>query len=208
MIRLLLADDHAVVRAGLTQMLAGVPDIEVIGAVSDGGAALEAARIDPPDVVLMDLQMPGVDGIEGTRRIKREMPDVAVVVLTTFSDSQLVLEAIDAGANGYMLKDAEPDELLRAIRVAAKGESPISPKAAQTLLLARTQRRGPVLTERERAVLMLVADGLTNHEIAARLYVSEKTVKAHLTSVYQRLDVDGRTQAAEWARRNLVPESA
>jgi DNA-binding NarL/FixJ family response regulator len=151
--------------------------------------------------------MPDVDGIEATRRIKAAHPDIAVVVLTSFSDSHEILGAIDAGANGYMLKDADPDEILRGIRAAARGESPISPKAAQTLLSARTKRPGAELTTRERSVLVLVAEGLTNQQVAKRLGVSEKTVKAHLTSAYQRLGVESRAAATEWVRRHGLTEA-
>jgi DNA-binding NarL/FixJ family response regulator len=208
MIRVLIADDHAVVRAGLQQLLAGFADIDVVDAASDGGSAATLAALHTPDVVLMDLQMPDVDGIEGTRRIKAATPDAAVIVLTSFADAPLINEAIDAGATGYLLKDADPDEIVRGIRAAARGESPFSPKAAQALLSSRSRRPDAGLTTRERAVLLLVADGLTNREVARRLDVSEKTVKAHLTSAYQRLGVDGRGEAAAWVRRHGLAEPA
>src|SRR5204863_940937 len=155
-----------------------------------------------PDVVLMDLSMPGVDGIEATRRLMAEQPESRVVILTSFSDRERILDALDAGAVGYLLKDAEPDELLRGVRAAARGESPLAPKAAQAVLEARAQSRPAAdLTARERDVLELVADGLANKQIARRLGIAEKTVKTHLTNVFQRIGVTDRTQAALWARR-------
>ena len=203
MIRVLLADDHAVVRAGLSQLLSGAEGIEVVGTAADGEEALRVATETPVDVVLMDLSMPGVDGVEATRRIRAARPATQVVVLTSFSDRERILQALDAGAIGYLLKDAEPAELLAGIRAAARGESPLAPKAASALLAARAERR-PVeeLTGRERDVLELVAAGLPNKLIARRLGISEKTVKTHLTSVFRRIGVDDRTQAAIWAREH------
>jgi DNA-binding NarL/FixJ family response regulator len=202
MIRTLLAEDHALVRQGLEQLLAGVEDVEVVGAASDGAEAVELASTHNPDFVLMDLSMPNVDGIEATRRIVDASPDVHVVVLTSFSDRERILDALDAGAVGYLLKDAEPDEVVRGIRAAARGESPLAPKAAQELISARTEQRGAELSEREEEVLRCVAKGLSNKLIARQLGISEKTVKAHLTSIYQRIGVTDRTQAALWAQRH------
>jgi DNA-binding NarL/FixJ family response regulator len=145
-----------------------------------------------------------LDGIEATRRIVGEDPAVAVVVLTSFSDRERILEALDAGAIGYLLKDADPDELFRGIRAAARGESPLAPKAAREVLGARSERRDNGLTDRELEVLGLVRAGLSNKLIARRLEISEKTVKAHLTSVFQRIGVTDRTQAALWAERHSV----
>jgi DNA-binding NarL/FixJ family response regulator len=204
-IRLLLVDDHHVVRAGLQQLFAAAGDVEVVGAVATGEEALELAASGAPDVVLMDLSMPGLDGTETTRRLLRSHPGVRVVVLTSFSDRERILDALDAGAIGYMLKDAEPDELVRGIRAAHRGESPLDPKAASTLLRARA-RPGIDLTDREQEVLRLVASGLPNKLIAARLRISEKTVKAHLTSIFQSIDVTDRTQAALWAQRRGLGE--
>jgi DNA-binding NarL/FixJ family response regulator len=154
----------------------------------------------------MDLSMPGTDGIEATRRIGAELRDTRVVVLTSFSDRERILDALDAGAIGYMLKDAEPEELLRGVRAAARGESPLDPKAASALLGAVADRRAATdeLTAREREVLALVARGLPNKLIARELEISEKTVKAHLTSVFQRIGVTDRTQAALWATRHGI----
>jgi DNA-binding NarL/FixJ family response regulator len=151
----------------------------------------------------MDLEMPRMDGIEATRQITQDHPDVAVVVLTSFSDREKILAALDAGAVGYLLKDVEPPELARAIRAAAAGEVPLDPKAARALLTARTTATpGDSLSERERAVLAMVAEGLPNKLIARKLSISEKTVKAHLTSVFRQIGVTDRTQAALWAVEN------
>ena len=204
MIRVLIAEDHAVVRSGLLQLLGNVDDVEVVGAASDGEEAVALAAAERPDVVLMDLEMPGLDGIEATRRIRVADDEVNVVVLTAFSDRRRILDAIDAGAVGYLLKDAEPDELIRGLEAAARGESPLDPKAAQALVSARAERSGEVeLTPREHEVLALLCDGLPNKLIARRLEISEKTVKAHLTNIFQRIGVTDRTQAALWAQANL-----
>jgi DNA-binding NarL/FixJ family response regulator len=202
MIRVVLADDHALVRAGLAELLGPSEDIEVVAAAADGEEALAAVERHEPDVVLMDLSMPEVDGIEATRRIAAAHPDVHVVALTSFSASPQVLGALDAGAVGYLLKDATPDELREGIRAAARGESPLSPKAARAVIAARGAAKPAAdLSPREREVLALVADGLPNKLIARRLEISEKTVKAHLTRVFQEIGVTDRTQAALWARR-------
>jgi DNA-binding NarL/FixJ family response regulator len=203
MIRVLLVDDHAVVRAGLEQLLATTEDVAVVGSARDADEAVRIALAREPEVVLMDLAMPGTDGIEATRRILRERPDTSVVILTSFSDREGILRALDAGAVGYILKDAEPAELVGAIRAAAQGESPLAPKAARALLSARRDRAPAAeLTEREREVLALVGAGLPNKLIARRLGISEKTVKAHLTSVFRHLGVFDRTQAALWAQQH------
>jgi len=201
-IRVLLADDHVLVRAGLERLLGGVADIEVVGVASDGSEAVELAVKERPDVVLMDLEMPVLDGIEATRRIVAEVDGVAVVILTSFADRERILRALDAGAIGYLLKDAEPDELVRGIHVAARGESPLAPKAAHAILRARSEQQAVTLSVREREVLACVAEGLQNKQIARRLEISEKTVKAHLTSVFSQIGVTDRTQAALWAQRN------
>lgn len=203
MIRVVVADDHAVVRAGLQQLLAGAEDIEVVGVAADGGEAVELARRHRPDVVLMDLQMPGVDGVSATRLLAEE--DLAqVLVLTSFSDSERIVAALDAGAVGYLLKDAEPDEVLAGIRAVQRGESPLHPRAARQLLAARATVSAPDLTPREVEVLRLVRQGLANKQIARRLGISERTVKAHLTSVYAGIGVTDRTQAALWAERHDI----
>jgi DNA-binding NarL/FixJ family response regulator len=205
MIRIVIADDHAVVRAGLAQLLGTFPDVELVGAAADGAEAVALCAERRPDVVLMDLEMPVLDGIAATARIRAAQPEVAVVVLTSFSDRERILRALDAGAAGYLLKDAEPDELGRAIHAAARGEAPLDPRAARTLLSSRTATGASApLSEREREVLAMVAEGLPNKVIARRLSISEKTVKAHLTSVYRQIGVTDRTQAALWAQRNDI----
>ena len=205
MIGVLVVDDHAVVRTGLEHLLGAEPDMRVVASAADGDAAVRAAERHRPDVVLMDLSMPGVDGIEATRRVLAALPDVHVVVLTSFSDREQILAALDAGAVGYLLKDAEPDELLRGVRAAARGEAPLDPKAAHALLAARRGKaEGPSLTEREVQVLALVAAGLPNKVIARRLGISEKTVKAHLTRIFAAIGVTDRTGAAVWATRHGI----
>jgi DNA-binding NarL/FixJ family response regulator len=204
-IRVVLVDDHAVVRTGLAQLLVGAGDIEVVGQAGDGAEAVDLVRETRPDVVLMDLQMPRVDGVEATRQIVADGSGAEVVVLTSFSDSARIVAALDAGAVGYLLKDADPEDVLDGVRTVSRGGSPLHPKVARELLTAR----GPVpahegqLTPREAEVLGLVKAGLANKQIARRLGISERTVKAHLTSVFQRIGVADRTQAALWAERNL-----
>lgn len=204
MIRVLLAEDHAIVRNGLVELLAEAEDVEVVATAADGEQALASVAELRPDVVLMDISMPKVDGIRATASIAQADPDVRVVMLTAFSDRDRVVSALDAGAVGYLLKDAEPDEVLEAIRAASRGEAPLAPRAARELLAARSQERHADLSKREREVLGLVAEGLPNKLIARRLEISEKTVKAHLTSVFQRIGVTDRTQAALWAQRHGV----
>jgi DNA-binding NarL/FixJ family response regulator len=206
MIRVVIADDHAVVREGLVRLLGATPDIEVLGAARDGEEAVRLAEEHRPGVVLMDLSMPNVDGVEATRRIVSAGNGIEVVVLTSFSDREQILSALDAGAIGYLLKDAEPSVLIDGIRAAARGESPLDPKAARAVLAGRNRApdAGAELTAREREVLALVAEGLPNKLISRRLEISEKTVKAHLTSVFAALGVTDRTQAALWAREHGV----
>ena len=205
MIRVLLAEDHALVRQGLEQLLGAAPDIEIVGAATDGEQAVALTAEHTPDVVLMDLEMPKLDGIQATAAIAGTDGLTRVVVLTSFSDRDRILDALDAGAVGYMLKDAEPDELLRGVRAAARGDSPLDPKAASAILSARSQARpAGELSDRQRAVLALVAEGKQNKHIARELEISEKTVKAHLTAIYQIIGVTDRTQAALWAQRHRV----
>jgi DNA-binding NarL/FixJ family response regulator len=206
MISVVLADDHAMVRLGLEQLLAGADGMEVVGSAADGAQAVAMVLELRPDVVLMDLQMPGVDGVAATRQIVASGAESQVVVLTSFSDSERIVAALDAGAIGYLLKDTEPEDLLEGVRAAARGESPLNPRAARQLLTARTST--PVLTvdltPRELEVLGLVRQGLANKQIARRLGITERTVKAHLTSTFQRIGVSDRTQAALWAERNRL----
>jgi len=202
MITILIADDHELTGMGIRQFLANQSDVEVVGMAVDGAMAVDLASELRPDIVLMDLVMPELDGVEATRRITAQLPGVRVLVLTSFSDRERILDAIDAGAVGYLLKDAPPDDLLRGIRAVARGESPLSPKAAQALLAARKERvEAQDLSPRETEVLILVANGLANKQIARELGISQKTVKAHLVSVFQRIGVSDRTQAAVWAHR-------
>jgi DNA-binding NarL/FixJ family response regulator len=203
MIRVVLADDHAMVRRGLEQLLTVEPDIEVVGMAKNGAEAIELVEQTHPDVVLMDLQMPGVDGVEATKQIAGSS-QTAVVVLTSFSDSERILAALDAGAVGYLLKDAEPENVIEGLRAAARGESPLHPRAARQLLTARSTSASVELSPREREVLGLVRSGLANKQIARRLGISERTVKAHLTSVFQTVGVVDRTQAALWAERHNI----
>jgi DNA-binding NarL/FixJ family response regulator len=207
-IRIVVADDHGVVRQGLTGLLEGADDLTVVGVAADGGEAVALVRELQPDVVLMDLQMPGIDGVEATRMIVDEGLGAEVLVLTSFSDRDRILAAIEAGAVGYLLKDAEPSELIEGVRAVARGESPLDPRAARQLLRSRGTASGGMvdhrvdLSPRETEVLRLVVEGLLNKQIAQRLGISERTVKAHLTSIFQRTGVADRTQAALWAQRN------
>ncbi len=204
MIRVVVVDDHVVVRSGLEQLLATTTDIQLVGTASNGIEALDVVETLDPDVVLMDLSMPELDGVEATRRITERFPRTRVLVLTSFSDQTRILDALAAGADGYLLKHAEPDEIAAGIRTVFEGGSPLDPKAARVLLESRRTRRHVVhLTDREQEVLLLVRDGLANKQIARRLGISERTVKAHLTSVFQRLGVTDRTQAAIWATQNM-----
>lgn len=202
MIRVLLIEDHALVRAGLARLIASDAELEVVGQAGDGSAGATLARDLRPDVALVDLAMPGLDGIQTTRRVLNASPATQVVVLTAFSDRAQVLAALDAGARGYLLKDAEPDELLRGIRAAARGDAPLDPRAAHAVLTRETV--GATLTAREREVLKLVADGLPNKQIARALGITEKTVKAHMTKIFAAIGVTDRTAAALWAHRNGV----
>jgi DNA-binding NarL/FixJ family response regulator len=201
MIRVLLVDDHQPVRAGLQSLLATVDDIQVVGEAIDGDEAIGVAGDTDPEVVLMDLCMPGMSGLEATRVLHERMPEVQVVILTSCDDQQVMLQAIDAGAVGYLLKDADPQDVVRGVRAAANGGSPISGKIAHALM-TRGASAADLLTPRECEALSLVAEGMSNRAIALRLDITEGTVKAHLTNVYQRIGVLDRAEAARWARRN------
>ncbi len=206
-VRVLIVDDHVIVRSGLEQFLATTTDIELVATAANGIEALARVEEFEPDVVLMDLSMPEMDGIEATRQIAEHHPSSRVLVLTSFSDQTRILDALEAGADGYLLKHADPDEIADAIRAVNTGGSPLDPKAARTLVESRrADRSAPQLTDREREVLLLVRDGLANKQIARRLGIAERTVKAHLTSVFQRLGVTDRTQAALWANEHLKSE--
>jgi DNA-binding NarL/FixJ family response regulator len=201
-IRVLVADDHGVMRDGLVELLSVADDLEIVGTAGNGAQAIELVRDLRPDVVLMDISMPEVDGILATGSILEAEPETRIVMLTAFSDRDRVVAALDAGAIGYLLKDSEPHEVLDAVRAAASGDAPLAPRAARQLLAARSEEQRADLSTREREVLALVAEGLPNKLIARRLEISEKTVKTHLTSVFQSIGVSDRTQAALWARRH------
>jgi DNA-binding NarL/FixJ family response regulator len=203
MIRVLLADDHGVIRDGLGRLIAALDDVELIAVAADGAEAVQRCAELAPDVVLMDLDMPVLDGIEATRRIVAAGGGAAVLVLTSFSDRPRIMGALEAGACGYLLKDVDAGAVADAIRAAARGEAPLDPRAARTMLDARSAP-DPLagLSEREREVLALLVEGLPNKLIARRLQISEKTVKSHLTRIFRELDVTDRTQAALWAERH------
>lgn len=206
MIRVAVADDHRVVRVGLEQLLATFDDVELVASADGGEAAVDQVGAQKPDVLLLDLSMPDLDGIEVTRRVAVASPSTRVVLFTSFSDRDQIVRALDAGAIGYLLKDAEPEAIHEALRAAARGESPLAPKAAAELLASRSvgPSGGVELTARERDVLHLVIAGDANKQIARKLGISEKTVKGHLTNLFQRIGVQDRTQAALWAERNGV----
>ena len=193
-IRILIVDDHPIVRDGIRGMFTGDERFEVIGEASDGQEAINRARVDTPDVVLMDLRMPGVDGVQATRTIVDEGL-AHVLILTTYDSETDVLPAIEAGATGYLLKDALRDELIDAVFSASKGESVLSPPIARRLMGQVRQPRRTTVSERELEVLRLVAQGNTNKEIAAELFISEATVKTHLLHVYEKLEANDRASA-------------
>jgi DNA-binding NarL/FixJ family response regulator len=205
-IRVLLADDHQMVRTGLAVLLDATDDMSVVGQVGDGAAAVQAAVETAPDVVLMDLSMPVMDGVEATRQITAFKPHVKVLVLTSFSDRDRVNDALAAGAVGYQLKDCEAADLLAAVRSAAAGHAPIDARVARALLPDRSANRpADSLSPREQEVLRLVAEGLANKQIGRALGITERTVKAHLSRVFRQIGVADRTSAALWARDHLEP---
>jgi DNA-binding NarL/FixJ family response regulator len=204
-IRLVVADDHPVVRDGLKAMLETQPDIEVVGEATTGAEALSLVRSLHPDVVLMDLQMPELDGATATRHIRAEYEDVHVLVLTTYDTDADISRAVEAGATGYLLKDARRDELFQAVRVAARGESVLSPGVASRVLGRMRAPAEEALSPREIEVLTAVARGLSNRAIARSLHISEATVKTHLLHVFAKLGVDDRTAAVtEALERGII----
>ena len=210
-IRVLIADDHAIVRKGIRALLATEADIEVVGEAADGKEAVEKAERLHPDVILMDLVMPGMDGIEATRRITTRQPEIRILVLTSFAEDEKVFPALKAGALGYLLKDAGPEELVRAIRQVYCGESSLHPAIARKVLqeLSRPPERPPTpepLTERELEVLRLIAKGKSNREIAEELVISEATVRTHVSNILGKLQLASRTQAALYALREGIAE--
>jgi two-component system, NarL family, response regulator LiaR len=210
-IRVLIADDHAVVRQGLRTFLELQDDIEVVADVADGEGALRAAREHEPDVVLMDLVMPGMGGVEAIRGLREARPEARVLVLTSFLDDEKLFPAVRAGAAGYLLKDVEPAELVRAIRTVDDGEALLHPAVAARLMeeFAETERPAAeeALTARESEVLQLIARGLPNKLIARDLEIAEKTVKTHVSSILSKLGLTDRTQAALYAVRHGMVES-
>ena len=204
MTRVLLVDDHRLVRAGLAGLIDAAADLTVVGEAADGRQAIEVARATGPDVVLMDVSMPVLDGIAATRELLQERPELRIVALTSFADSAKVGDMLRAGAVGYLLKDCDPAQLLSAVRAAARGEAPLDPRAAVTLLPGRREDDpAAALSVREREVLQLTTKGLANKQIARALGISEQTVKVHLGNVFRRIGVADRTSAALWAREHL-----
>ena len=207
MIRVLIADDHAVVRQGLRTFLALQEDVEVVGEAEDGLEAVDGAERLQPDVALMDLVMPRLDGIEAIRRIREVSPETRVIVLTSFVDEDRMIPAVRAGAAGYLMKDVQPQELVRAIRTVHGGEVLLPPSVVAKLMeevAAERPGAGEILTAREREVLTLVARGRANKLIALDLGVSEKTVKAHVSNILGKLGLHDRTQAALYAVREGI----
>ena len=204
-IGVVLVDDHRLVRAGLRGIIDAAPDLRVVGEAADGAEALAVVRAAQPDVVLMDLSMPGVDGIAGTAALRDAGERARVVVLTSFVEHERVTAALAAGAVGYLLKDSDPRDVLEAIRAAAAGHAPLDPRVATALLpSAKPADPASALSAWEREVLVLVAQGLANKQIARQLGISERTVKAHLGNVFRHLGVTDRTSAALWARDHGV----
>jgi DNA-binding NarL/FixJ family response regulator len=203
MIRVVVADDHGVLRDGLAGVISAQSDMELVATAANGAEAVDLCRSNAPDVVLMDLEMPVLDGIDATKAIVAEAPSTAVLVLTSFSDRRRITGALDAGAVGYLLKDASADDVVRGIRTAAGGGSPLDPRAARSLLDANSAP-DPLagISRREREVLGLLLDGMPNKLIARRLEISEKTVKSHLTSIFRAIGVSDRVQAILWVERN------
>lgn len=209
-IRLMVVDDHAMVRRGLKTFLMACPDIEVVGEAANGVEGVAKAAVLVPDVVLMDLCMPGIDGIEATRRLKAVSPNSTVIMFTSHYDQERMFSAIKAGALSYLLKDIEPEDLIRAIRAALRGEATLHATVAARLLQELTGPSHSVpfhkLTEREREVLACIAQGMSNAEIAARLIIGVRTVKTYVSNILSKLQLQDRTQAAVLAlRERLVP---
>ncbi|MBI4758188.1 MAG: response regulator transcription factor [Chloroflexi bacterium] len=214
-ISILIADDHTLFRKGIRKMLEAEEDVRVVGEAGTGREALEQARALMPDVILMDIKMPGLDGVEATRTLRREMPHVGIIFCTMFEDDEFVFAGLKAGGRGYILKEADPETMLRAIRAVAHGESLLSSTIAQKVLrqFAALPGEEPAgrtpfcddLTEREREVLTLIGKGNSNKEIAGQLSITEKTVKNHIANIFAKLHVYDRTQAVLYAiRKGLV----
>jgi len=211
-IRVVIADDHLLVREGLRSILAVADDILLVGEASDGAKAIELAGTLSPEVMLMDLRMPRVDGMEAIRQIKARHPAIEIVILTTYEDDAHILQGLGAGARGYLLKDAGRNALFDAVRAAARGESLLQPEVLEALLehsKVRERADGEGLSQREQEVLGLLVTGATNREIAMQLDITQRTVKAHVTSILNKLGVSSRTEAVAVAiRTGLVPMSS
>ncbi|QDQ00149.1 response regulator transcription factor [Lysinibacillus fusiformis] len=213
MIRVLIADDHHVVRRGLLFFLKTQKDIEVVGEAKNGVEAVELAESIQPDIILMDLVMPEMDGIQATKRIKAKFPLIQILMLTSFSDRDHVVPAMEAGAAGYQLKDIEPDELVLSIRRIMQGENTLHPEATSTLEMDRQESKNAAhvlnpLTPREQDVLAELTKGKSNREIASSLFVTEKTVKTHISNIFTKLQVQDRTQAALYAVKHGLTEGS
>jgi DNA-binding NarL/FixJ family response regulator len=212
-IKLVLADDHAVVRSGTRELLEQEPDLKIVGEASNGEEAVRLAQELQPDVLVIDVRMPKMSGVEATRRIKAESPDMKVLVLTAHDDDEYVFALLQAGANGYLLKTAEIEELVRAIRTVAAGQSALAPEVTGKVVaqftsgkglpdvLTETQEDYDGLTERELGILELVGKGLSNKQIGKNLYISDRTVQAHLSNIFSKLGVNSRTEAVMYAVR-------
>ncbi|MGH9028937.1 MAG: response regulator [Acidimicrobiales bacterium] len=206
--RVLIADDQRVVREGLATIVGAFDDVEVVGLAADGDEAVTLAGEHTPDIVLMDLRMPPLDGVEATRRIREKHPEMQVVVLTTYADDETVKSALSAGAAGYLTKDSARDDIKRALDAAAAGQAVLDPQVQSTLLRAALNRPArPAtlpdgLTEREAEVLALISDGLSNSEIAERIYVAETTVKTHVNRIFAKTGSRDRAQASAYAHRH------
>jgi two-component system, NarL family, response regulator LiaR len=205
-IRVLLVDDHSMVRRGLATFLKAFDDLELAGEAENGQAAIQLCAKLQPDVILMDMVMPDMNGATATRTIRQQFPNVQVIALTSFKEEELVKSALEAGAIGYLLKDVSADELVRAIRSAHAGRATLSPEAAQALVNAASQppAAGNDLTERERVVLALMIEGLNNTQIAGKLTVSPSTIKSHVSNILSKLGVTSRTEAVTLALRNHI----
>lgn len=210
-IRLILADDHHIVRKGLHLFLGTQKDLEIIGEAENGLIAVELAKTLNPDIILMDLSMPVLDGIEATKAILAENPKAKIMILTSFSDKDHVIPALEAGASGYQFKDSDPDQLVTAIRSLYQGEKQLDPKVTSSLLsyLQRQKEPSPIqeLTKREKEVLKEITLGKSNKEIAAALFITEKTVKTHISNILSKLCLQDRTQAALYAVRNGLDQT-
>ena len=209
-ISVVLADDHVLMRNGLKKILEMETDIKIIGEASNGQEAIAVAKKKRPRVILMDINMPRMNGIEATKVLKKEMPDIKIVILTIYDDREYLLELIKLGINGYVLKDIEPRGLVEAVRAASRGESYIQPSLTQALISEYHRLTRPIagvkkpLTRREKEVMVLIAEGMSNMEIAQKLSISEKTVKNHVSSILRKMNLMDRTQVAIYAIRNKL----